>query len=79
MCVIVLSPMSIDLYIALIGMFRLQVAPVFVDPAHLAACIAVFQPDAFVAVPRAHLLRLTTPAVRAIPIKFSGGAGGSCA
>jgi acyl-CoA synthetase (AMP-forming)/AMP-acid ligase II len=68
---IMLSPMSIDLYIALIGMFRLQVAPVFVDPAHLAACIARLQPDAFVAVRRAHLLRLTTPAVRAIPIKLT--------
>ena len=68
---IVLSPMSIDLYIALIGMFRLQVAPVFVDPAHLAACIARLQPDAFVAVPRAHLLRLTTPAVQQIPIKLT--------
>ena len=75
---IVLSPMSIDLYIALIGMFRLQVAPVFVDPAHLAACIARLQPDAFVAVPRAHLLRLTTPAVRAIPIKLTVAPGGSC-
>ena len=68
---IVLSPMSIDLYIVLIGMFRLQVAPVFVDPAHLAACIARLQPDAFVAVPRAHLLRLTMPAVRAIPIRLT--------
>ena len=66
---ILLSPMSIDLYVVLIGMFRLQVVPIFADPAHLAACIARLQPDAFVAVPRAHLLRLTTPAVRAIPIK----------
>ena len=70
---LVFSPMSIDLYVAIIGMFRLRVTAVFVDSsagnAHLAACINRVRPDAFVAVPRAHLLRLTSAAVRSIPIK----------
>jgi acyl-CoA synthetase (AMP-forming)/AMP-acid ligase II len=72
---LVFSPMSIDLYIAMIGMFRLRVTAVFVDPSagldHLAACVARVRPDAFIAVPRAHLLRLTSAALRSIPIKMT--------
>ena len=76
---LVFSPMSIDLYTTVIGMFRLGVTAVFVDPSagasNLAACIARVRPDAFVAVPRAHLLRLTSAAVRGVRIKVAIGDG----
>ena len=76
---LVFSPMSIDLYTTMIGMFRLGVTAVFVDPsagsANLGACIARVRPDAFVAVPRAHWLRLTSAAVRGIRIKATVGPG----
>lgn len=77
MRVLVFSPMSIDLYVAVIGLFRLGAAAVFVDPSagreRLNRLVARVQPHAFVAVPRAHLLRLTSPAIRSIPIKMAVG------
>lgn len=76
---LVFAPMSIDLYTTMIGMFRLRVTAVFVDPsagsANLTAAVARVRPDAFVAVPRAHLLRVTSPAIRAVPIKMAIGGG----
>lgn len=77
MRVLVFSPMSIDLYTTLIGLFRLGAVAVFADPSagrrHLVRCIERVRPGAFLAVPRAHWLRLTTRAVGAIPIKASIG------
>lgn len=77
MRVLVFSPMSIGLYTTLIGLFRLGAVAVFVDPSagreRLTRCIERVRPGAFVAVPRAHWLRLTTPVIRAIPIKVSIG------
>lgn len=74
---LVFSPMSIDLYVTVLGLFRLGAVAVFVDPsaasASLDTCIAHVRPDAFAAVPRAHLLRLTSSAVRAIPIRIGIG------
>jgi acyl-CoA synthetase (AMP-forming)/AMP-acid ligase II len=73
--VLLLSPMSIDLYVAVVAVFRLGATVVFVDPsagnAHLTSCLSRARPDAFIAVGRAHLLRLTSPALRAIPIKLT--------
>jgi olefin beta-lactone synthetase len=75
--VLVLVPMSIDLYVVLIALFRLRAAAVIVDPAagrsRLGACVARVKPEALVAVPRAHLLRLVSPAVRRIPLHVSVG------
>ena len=75
---LVFCPMSIDLYSTMIALFRLGATAVFVDPSagtsNLAACIERVRPDAFVAVPRAHLLRMTSAAVRRIPIKVFIGA-----
>jgi acyl-CoA synthetase (AMP-forming)/AMP-acid ligase II len=76
---LVFSPMSIALYTTIIGMFRLCVTAVFVDPSagrsHLERCVSRVRPDAFVAVPRAHLLRLTSAAIRSVPIKLAIGGG----
>ncbi len=73
--VLVLSPMSIDLYVVVIAIFRLGATVVFVDPSaglrHVGACIARVRPHAFIGVPRAHLLRLVSPALRSVPIKLT--------
>lgn len=74
---LVFSPMSIALYTTMIALFRLRVTAVFVDPSagrdRLDRCIRRVRPDAFVAVPRAHWLRLTSSAISAIPIKAAIG------
>ena len=76
---LVFSPMSIALYTTIIGLFRLGVTAVFVDPsagkASLDACVARVRPAAFVAVPRAHLLRLTSAAIRSLRITLAIGGG----
>lgn len=74
---LVFSPMSIALYTTLVALFRLRVTAVFVDPSagreRLKRCIGRIRPDAFLAVPRAHWLRLTSAAIRAVPIKVAIG------
>ena len=74
---LVVCPMSIDLYVTMIGLFRLGAVAVFLDPsaggATLAGGIARVRPEAFIGIPRAHLLRLTSTAVRAIPIRIAMG------
>ena len=77
MRVLLLAPMSIDLYTVLIGTCRLGAAVVFVDPSagvrNVSACIAGARPHAFVGVPRAHLLRLVSPSLRSVPVKLTIG------
>lgn len=74
---LVFVPMSVELYVALLAMFRLGVTALFLDPAagrkHLEQCCARRRPDALLAVRRAHLLRLTSAALRRIPVKLSVG------
>lgn len=75
--VLVFVPMSIELYATMIGLFRLRATAAFVDPsaggARLAECIGRVRPDAFAGVPRAHVLRLTSPAIRAVRLKIAIG------
>jgi acyl-CoA synthetase (AMP-forming)/AMP-acid ligase II len=72
--VLVLQPVSIELYVVLIALFRLGLVAVLIDPgagrAHLERCCALASPRALVAAPKAHLLRLLSPALRAIPRTF---------
>ena len=76
--VLVFSPMGIDLYVALVGMLRIGLVAAFIDPsngrAFIERCCAVVRPAALFASPRAHALRLVSPAVRAIPRAFSASA-----
>ena len=73
--VLLLSPMSIDLYVAIVAIFRIGATVVFVDPAagnaHLTGCLDRVRPAAFIGVGRAHLLRFMSPALRAVPIKLT--------
>jgi acyl-CoA synthetase (AMP-forming)/AMP-acid ligase II len=73
------SRMSVALYVTMIALFRRRMTAVFVDPsagrARLDACVRRVRPDAFIAIPRAHLLRFTSAAIRAIPAKLAIGGG----
>jgi acyl-CoA synthetase (AMP-forming)/AMP-acid ligase II len=75
--VLVFHPMFAELYIALMAIFRLGLVAVFLDPsagrAHIEHCCSLHPPKALIASPRAHLLRLLSPALRRIPLKFSIG------
>ena len=75
--VLVFQPMSSELYIALLAVFRLRLVALFIDPwagkNHLETCCRLFPPKALIATPKAHLLRLLSPALRRIPVKFATG------
>jgi olefin beta-lactone synthetase len=74
---LVWQPVSIELYITVLGLWRLGMVAMFVDPsaggAVLDAACAIAAPTALIAVDRAHLLRWRSPALQAIPYKFSVG------
>lgn len=76
--VLVFQPMSIDLYVALAALFRVGVIAMFLDPSagrtHIDRCCTLRPPDGFLGSPRAHLLRLLSPAIRRIPRRFAFGA-----
>jgi acyl-CoA synthetase (AMP-forming)/AMP-acid ligase II len=75
--VLVFQRMSIELYVALAAIFRLGLTAMFVDPSagrwYIDRCCRLRRPQGLIASSRAHLLRLTTPALRQIPLKFSIG------
>ena len=60
--VLVLQPMSIELYVALVGIFRLGLVATVLDPSagrrHIEQCCRIARPRAFIGPARAHLLRL---------------------
>ncbi len=72
--VLVFYPMSAELYVALLALFRLGLVAMFLDPAsgraHMERCCALHAPRGLIASPRAHLLRLWSRALRQIPHKF---------
>ncbi|MBI5691331.1 MAG: AMP-binding protein [Verrucomicrobia bacterium] len=72
--VLVFVPMSVDLYVSLLAMFRLGVVALFLDPSagrrHLEQCCQRWPPRALLATRRAHLLRLVCPALQRIPLKL---------
>lgn len=75
--VLIFVPMSVDLYVALIAVFRLGAVATFLDPSagrkHIDHCCRIGQPVAMIAVSKAHLLRLSTPALRRIPRHYAVG------
>ncbi|MEO5959567.1 MAG: AMP-binding protein, partial [Opitutaceae bacterium] len=75
--VLLFVPMSEELYVALLAIFRLGVVALFLDPSagreHIERCCARWPPDALIAVWRAHWLRVTSPALRRIAVKISVG------
>jgi acyl-CoA synthetase (AMP-forming)/AMP-acid ligase II len=75
--VLVFHPMSAELYVALLAIFRLKLVAMFLDPSagadHMGRCCALHEPRALLASNKAHLLRIWVPALRRIPVKFSVG------
>jgi acyl-CoA synthetase (AMP-forming)/AMP-acid ligase II len=75
--VLIFVPMSRELYTILLALFHLGAAAVFVDAwadrSRLERAASTVPLRAFVGIPRAHLLRLVSPALRAIPIKLGAG------
>ena len=75
--VLVYQPISAALYVALGALFHAGLTVVFIDPgmdrAQLERAASVIAPTGFLATPRAHLLRLLSPSVRRIPIRFTTG------
>lgn len=73
--VLIFVPMSIDLYAALIGVFRIGAVATFLDPsagrAHIEHCCKIAKPAALIATTKAHLLRLLSPGLRRIRRKFA--------
>lgn len=74
---IVLIPMSIDLYVALLALLKIGAVAVFVDPwigrRQIAAFAAFAEPRAFLGIPRSHLLRWIEPGLRAVPLTVTPG------
>jgi len=74
---IVMIPMSIDLYVALLGLLKLGAVAVFVDPwigrRQIAAFAAFAEPRAYLGIPKSHLLRLLDGRLRAIPLSVTTG------
>ncbi len=72
--VLVFHPMSAELYVCLLAVFRLRLVAMFLDPSagreHIERCCELHRPKAFIGGPKAHLLRLVSYALRRIPRKF---------
>ena len=75
--VLIFQPMSAELYVAMTAVFRVGAVAMFLDPSagreHIEQCCGIRAPAALIASPKAHLLRLTSRALRRIPRKFSIG------
>jgi olefin beta-lactone synthetase len=75
--VLLFVPMSIDLYVALLGVMHAGATAVFVDAwadrRRLDAAVRAADPVLFIGPPRAHLLRILSPAIRRIPVHWTAG------
>jgi acyl-CoA synthetase (AMP-forming)/AMP-acid ligase II len=74
---VVMIPMSIDLYVAMLALLKIGAVAVFVDPwtgkRQIAAFASFAEPRAWLGVPRSHLLRLLDGRLRAIPFTVTTG------
>lgn len=72
---LVFVPMGAMLYAVITGLMRIGAVATIVDPSagpqHIGRCCRRARPRAFIGVPRAHLLRLVVPELRAVPDKFT--------
>jgi acyl-CoA synthetase (AMP-forming)/AMP-acid ligase II len=70
--VLILHPVAIELYLILVGLFRIGCVAVFLDPsagrAHIERCCSIFPPKAFFGSVKAQMLRLAVPAIRRVPL-----------
>lgn len=75
--VLILVPMSFELYTTLLALFKLGAVAVFIDPQsskeHIKACIKKYPLKAFIGVKKAHLLRIINKDIRQIPLHMTMG------
>lgn len=75
--VLLFIPMSADLYVALLACLHRGATAVFVDAwadrRRLDAAVRIADPKGFIGTPKAHLLRVISPAVRRIPVALAAG------
>ncbi len=75
--VIVMIPMSVELYIALLGIIKLGALAVFADPwvkmKQIVAFCRFASPKGFIGIPKSHILRLCDGQLRNIPLTVSTG------
>nr|WP_246351625.1 AMP-binding protein [Deinobacterium chartae] len=75
--VLLLLPLSARLYVTLAALWRLGAVPVVLDVslgrAHLEASLRRARPRALIGSPKAHLLQLVSPALRAVPLRIIAG------
>lgn len=75
--VIVMIPMSIDLYIVLLGIIKMGGVAVFVDPwigtRQLAAFCTFAEPHGYIGIAKSHFLRLLDSKLLKIPLTISTG------
>ena len=77
--VVVFVPMSLELYVILLALFRIGAVAVFIDPwlgrATIDAATGLVEPTAFFGIPKAQALRAMSPALREISpsVIVSGG------
>ena len=73
---IIMIPMSIDLYIALLGVIKMGSTAVFVDPwikhKQIAAFCAFAQPNGFIGIAKSHYLRFLNRKLLNIPLTIAG-------
>jgi acyl-CoA synthetase (AMP-forming)/AMP-acid ligase II len=74
---IVMIPMSIELYVAMLALLDLGAVAVFVDPwvgwRQIAAFAAFAEPAAWLGIPRSHVLRLLDGRLRRVPLTVTTG------
>jgi len=72
--VLILHPMSIELYVFLIALFRMGCVGVFLDPSagrsYIEHCLQIYSPRAFYGSRKAQLLRLSTSSLRMVSPAF---------
>ena len=72
--VLILHPMSIELYEFLIALFRIGAVAMFLDPSagreYVERCLRIAPPKAFFGSAKAHLLRLWIPGLRRVEQNF---------
>ena len=72
--VLVFQPMSIELYVALLAIFRLGLVATVLDPSagrrHIEQCCGIARPRAFIGPARAHILRYLCRGLRRIERHF---------
>jgi acyl-CoA synthetase (AMP-forming)/AMP-acid ligase II len=72
--IVLLLPMGIDLYVALLAVFHVGATATLIDPAaDIQGNLERHPPDAFIGIAKAHLLRLKVPALRGLKLYVSSG------